>query len=168
VKAAYLTLFRLLGYSYAVSPEGRRIGQHMLGKFYREYGGGNGRKKIQKAKKEAPAFFQPYVNIMRPIDRFDGRQPVGTVEDQLGNACMTPSGKIFGLIVFVRTNIFFCAVLMPFYEEAEGKAAYNEFLQNECPTLLVRECKFEDMRLQIGTQSKESLWPKNNEEFRFD
>jgi len=168
VKAAYLTVFRLLGYSYAVSLEGRRIGQHMLGKFFREHGGNHGRKKIQKAKKEAPAFFQPYVNIMRLIDRFDGRQSVGTVEDQHGKASMTPSGKIFGLIIFVRSVIFFGAVLMPFYEEAEGEAAYNEFMQNESPRLLVRECKFEDMRLQIGTQSKESLWPKNNEEFKFD
>jgi hypothetical protein len=168
VKAAYLTLFRLLGYSYAVSPEGRRIGQHLLGKFFREHAGNHGRKKIQKAKKEAPAFFQPYVNIMRPIDRFEGRQSVGTVEDQHGKACMTPSGKMFGLIIFVRTDIFFCAVLMPFYEDAEGEGAYNEFMQNDCPMLLVRDCKFEDMRLQIDTQSKESFWPKNNEEFNYD
>jgi hypothetical protein len=168
VKAAFLTLFRLLGYSYAVSPEGRRIGQHMLGQFYREHGSNNGRKKIRKARREAPAFFEPFVNIMRLVDWFDGRQSLGTVEDKRGMACMTASGKIFGLKIFVRTDIFFGAVLMPFYEEAEGEAAYNEFLQSDSPMLLVRECEFEDMRLQIGTQSKESFWPKNDEEFKFD
>ena len=107
VKAAYLALFRLLGYSYAISPAGRRIGHEILGKFYRAHG-----HNIREAKKAALEFFRPYVNIMRTIDRFNGKQPIGTIEDQVGKACTTPSGKLFGLIVFIRTDTHFFAVLM--------------------------------------------------------
>src|SRR5262249_14820222 len=37
IKSAFLTLFRELGYAYALSPGGVRLGHHLLGKFFLKF-----------------------------------------------------------------------------------------------------------------------------------
>jgi len=166
IKAAYLTLFKFLGYSYALSADGKKIGYETLGKFYREHGD----KKTVEARKQALDFFRPYVNMMRTIEGFTGKKPLGTIEDHCAKVCITPSGKILGMVVCIRTNTHYYDVLMPYFEEAEGEAAYDEFMRNDSQSLRVHTCQFETERvgLIISQQSREIVWPKNDKEFRFE
>src|SRR5262245_56173772 len=87
IKAAYLTLFRLLGYRYALSGEGIEVGHNILGNFFRQYGD----KSVEDARNEARQWFRPYVNMMRPIVGFSGTPPPGTVEDGVVKVCFGSS-----------------------------------------------------------------------------
>lgn len=66
LKAAYLSLVKILGYSYALSGAGIEVGHGMLGRFYRE----NKTKGRREARRAACDYFRPYVNLMRPIQGF--------------------------------------------------------------------------------------------------
>jgi hypothetical protein len=166
VKAAYLTLFRLLGYSYALSTAGKKIGHDVLGKFYREHG----QKKADEARQAALPFFRPYANMMRTIVSFDGKPPCGTIEDHRGRVCLTPEGVLFGVMVTIRTNTFYYDVLMPCFDVPEADAAYDDFMRNECQSLRVCDCRFDpDNRTAVaGQEAREIVWPKNDAEFTFD
>jgi hypothetical protein len=165
IKATYLTLFKLLGYSYALSADGRKIGYATLGKFFREH-----RDKQSEARKEARHFFRPYVNMMRTIDRFEGPRPLGTIEDGRARVCVMPDGKIFGIEVWIRANQQYYAVLMPYFDEPDGEAAYDEFMRNDDQTVRMHACQFdaEKMSLIVSEQSRVVFWPKNGVEFNFD
>jgi hypothetical protein len=166
IKAAYLTLFKLLGYSYALFADGRRIGGEVLGKFFKEHG----HREKANAKQEALSFFRPYVNMMRTIEGFEGigTSPVGTIEDGLGEVCVTPGGEIFGLVTFIRTNKNYFAVMMPYFQNHKGMGAYDNFLQSNDQAVRVHKCKIDAMRLIVEERTREYVWPKNNLEFTFD
>ena len=166
VKAAHLTLFKLLGYAYALSAPGIEIGRDTLGKFYRLHKG----KSAAEVKEVAKAFFQPYANMMRSIVGFSGEPPTGTVEDGQARVCFSPSGKMFGLIVCVRTDRRYHAVLMPGFSEPEGAAAYFDFLRNDCQSLHVGNCQIDAgmQRMLVSEQAKVIQWPKSDVEFNFD
>lgn len=166
VKMAYLTLFRLLGYSYALNPDGKRIGHDLLGTFYRKHRG----ERVHEAKKAAPDFFRPYVNMMRTISGFTGRgtDPVGTVEDRLLSACVAPSKKIFAMSVYIRTAEQHYSVLLPYYDSSEGEAAFNDFIENENQVLTVHKCQIENKGILIEERSAELFWPKTSGDFNFD
>ncbi len=163
IKAAYLTLFKLLGYSYALSTAGKQVGHELLGRFYREHG----QKSANDARKEGLDFFRPYVNMMRTIEGFTGTVPLGTIESHRADVC-TAAGKIFAILVRVRTNARYFDVLMPCFEEPEGQVIYKEFLHNDGQALRVHECKFENMTLTVSEESREIFWPKNDAEFNLE
>jgi hypothetical protein len=167
VKAAHLTLFKRMGYSYALSPSGQAIGHGMLGKFFKDQGH-YGRRKPREALKDAAEFFRPHVNMMRTIDGFRGSTPRGTVEDGRADFCVTAGGKRFGVIVWVRTNSLYYAVLMPFFDDVEGAVAYDKFMTNSDTVLRVQRCQFEADRILVSQQRRETVWPKGDVSFSFD
>jgi len=80
IKAAYLTLFCLLGYRYALSIAGRYVGHDILGGFFRAASGlSNG-----EAKRVAAQYYRPYVHMVRPIVGVKGTPPRG-----IHQACTT-------------------------------------------------------------------------------
>lgn len=166
IKSAFLTLFRELGYAYALSPGGMRLGRDMLGNFFLEYGNENN----PDVKKGATEFVSAYVNMMRVIDRFDGsgENPVGTVEDGLLNACVSPDRTIFALKVFLRTADKNYSVLAPCYESDQGKTAFDEFLVNDCQELTTQKCQIKDKAITIEERVTPLFWPKNSIAFTFD
>jgi hypothetical protein len=166
IKAAYLTLFRMLGYRYALSCAGLEVGCNILGKFYRMHG----HKPTEEARNEARQWFRPYVNMMRPIEGFSGRAPRGTIEDNVAMVCFGSSGKPFGLIVCIRTNKTFQGVLMPGYDNAESAATYFDFLNNKKEKLRVNYCEFspKDKCWHGSEEPVEVVWPKEHDSFRFD
>lgn len=164
IKAAHLTLFKLLGYSYALSAAGMEIGYSTLGRFYRDHGD----KKPGKARSEAPEYFRPYVNIMRTIDKFTDYAPRGTIQDHRAQVCFTSSGNPFGISVWIRADSRYYAVLMPAFSEPDGAAAYIDFLRNNKQSLRMHTCQFENMGLVVSERWTEIVWPKGDLTFDFD
>jgi hypothetical protein len=163
IKTAYLTLFKLLGYSFALSTAGIQVGNGILGKFYLEHH----QEKADDARKQAVDFFRPYVNMMRTIEGFTGNIPLGTVQDHRAKVC-TANRKTFGILVCVRTNTQYFDVLIPCFEEPEGQADYEEFMRNDSQTIRVHDCKLDNMSVIVSEKSQEIFWPKNNAEFNLE
>jgi hypothetical protein len=161
IKAAYLTLFRMLGYRYALSAAGLEIGHYLLGNFFTNHG----QKSVEDAREAARAWFRPYVNIMRPIERFGGEPPRGTIEDGVAKVCFGSSGNAYAMVVCVRTNTSYQAVLMPVYKNAESAATYHDFLNNNEETLRAHGCEYKtDEKCWHGTPHMiEMRWPKGEE-----
>jgi hypothetical protein len=162
IKSAYLTLFHILGYKYALSPAGIFVGHDILGRFYVE------NKDKPKAEVVAAAipFFQPYVNMMRPIVMYSGPPPRGTVEDRIVKACFGTSGRSYAMIVCVKTNHELHAVFMPAFNHPDLAQVYLDFLNSEGKeTLRIFECKFdEESGCWNGTGEPEEVrWPKGHE-----
>ena len=166
IKAAYLTAFRLLGYRYALSAAGIEVGHYILGNFYSQHG----HKDPDDARAAAKQWFRPFVNMVRPIDSFSGDAPRGTVDDNVAMACFGSSGNAFGMVVCVRTNHKYHAVLLPTYDNAESAATYFDFLKNHNETLPINYCEFNAVdRCWYGTdQPILSVWPKEDASFGFD
>jgi hypothetical protein len=161
IKAAYLTLFRMLGYRYALSAAGIEVGHSILGNFFLEHG----HKSVEEARKAAKEWFRPYVNMMRPIDRFGGPAPLGTIDDGEAKVCFGSSGKPYAMIVCVRTDQMYQAVLMPVYDNPESAATYHEFLNNDEERLRANSCEFSrEERCWNGNEDiLEMNWPKGHE-----
>lgn len=167
IKAGYLTFFQLLGYRYALSLAGSEIGHDILGKFFSLHGG----KSVDAARSEAREWFRPYVNLIRPIERFSGAAPRGTIEDKVAMACFGEySAKAFGLIVCVRTNSTYQAVLMPIFNDGNTAAAYHHFLTSKDETLRVSYCEFhpKERCWHRAEEIIETIWPKQDATFEFD
>jgi hypothetical protein len=162
IKAAYLTLFRVLGYHYALSPAGLLVGNYMLGKFYRE---NQGTPKSQVWAAAVP-FFQPYVNMVRPIAMYSGTAPLGTVEDRTVKACFGGSGRSFAMMVCVRTNQDLHAVLMPAFNHPDAVETYLNFLKEEDKQALrVWTCQYDEQEKcwRGSAEPTEARWPKGSE-----
>jgi hypothetical protein len=163
IKAAYLTLFKLLGYRYALSAAGLGIGHDILGRFYSESLG----KSPSETKTAATEFFRPYVNMMRPIERFTGAPPLGTVEDYRAMTCFGSSGRPFAMVVCVRTDSALHAVFMPGFSHPESVATYHDFMSNNTASFQACECVFEpeNGRWVMSETPAQMVWPKNDVEF---
>jgi hypothetical protein len=164
IKAGYLTLFKLLGYSYAILAAGIEIGHNLLGNFYTDHR----HQKPGEAIKKAATFFRTYVNMMRPIERFTGDAPRGTVEDGLAHVCVTPGRAFFALIVWIRTDNRYHAVMLPAFNEPNGTVAYHNFLHNNEQSLRVQSCRIEPGKVIISQQSKEIIWSKGDPTISFE
>jgi hypothetical protein len=73
----------MLGYEYALSSAGIFVGHDILGAFYQE----NHEKPKEAVLAAGRQFFQPYVNMMRPIVGYSGSPPQGTLNDRAGFSC---------------------------------------------------------------------------------
>jgi hypothetical protein len=166
IKAAHLSLFRLLGYSYVLSGGGIEVGNGILGRFYRAHRD----RQPSEAKAQALAYFRDYVNMVRPIEGFTGERPRGTVEDSTAKACFTSSGRPFALVVCVRTSQQLHAVMMPVLDHADGAAAYMDFMRNDNTSVRLHGCAFdaEARRWLIESEPTEVVWPKNGATFEFE
>ncbi len=162
IKAAYLSLFRVLGYAYALSPAGIMVGHDLLGRFYLDNVG----KRKDDIRAAAVKFFQPYVNMVRPIMMYSGEAPRGTVDDLKVKACFTTSRRAYAIIVCVKTKHSLNAVLMPAFDDPDAVRPYLDFLTDEeNKTLRAWDCKYDPVA-QVWQGSGESSsirWPKGDE-----
>lgn len=63
VKAAHLSLFKMLGYRYVFTPSAYFVGRLMLGEFYLQ----NARVRKRSIEHKAIKFFAPNVHMVRPV-----------------------------------------------------------------------------------------------------
>jgi hypothetical protein len=139
LKAAHLTLFRMLGYNYALSAGGYFTGCNALGSFYMKNRGSNKRDLLMNA----PAHFRHFRNMVRPVvSHTPGLE--GTVSDNQLYICETTDNHRWALVVFIRLPGSLHAVVVPILDHPEGAARFHRFLEAGDSTLLLRFCKYED------------------------
>jgi hypothetical protein len=156
IKAAHLTLFNMLGYSYALSLAGHFVGRQILGEFFLQ----NRDKPKAEVLKHARPFFREFVHMVRPLIScgFDSQ---GTVIDKTFYMCMGSSGSAWAMLVFVKTSHVIHAALMPVFEQAEQAATYLEFLKNGNESIQVAVCRFKQDRWEISNNTMPLNWPKS-------
>jgi hypothetical protein len=167
IKAAYLTLFKMLGYGYALSSGGLEIGRFTLGRFFEE-NNGKSRNEVREA---IPKFFRPYRHIVRPIGEFGGPAPRGTIEDNRVGICFGSSGRPWAMMVFVRIEEDVFAVLMPASDHIDSLDAYRSFREeDEDRWLNVSEAVFEPARghWEACENPFRVFWPKQSGTFDLD
>lgn len=111
--------------------------------------------------------FRPYVNMVRPIDDYDGVSRTGTIENSLGMLCKNERGVFIGMIINVRTNKLMTSVLMPAFDTETSLVAYLNFLENDEEKILLHKCQFaEDKRSLTAEKTMfEACWPKKDVSF---
>jgi hypothetical protein len=161
IKAAYLTLFRIHGYRWALSSSGTSIGYYLLGDFFRE----NQNKKPEEIREALKTTFLKYKHMVRPVTAFtgDGLRD-GTLNDHQTGICLGSSGNGFAEIVHIRVGKLFYGVLMPAFETANSAAAFWDFLNNDNETLRVNRARYdlEKNQVQIEKVPMEVCWPKDD------
>lgn len=155
IKAAYLTLFFLFGYKYALSAAGHFIGRLILGEFFRRYA----KSKKAEIRANANGYFREYVNLVRPVP--EGAFGVaGTIRDQTLLVCWSSSGFPWAVIVFVSAGAFMHAVLLPLSDHPDGFGVYNDFLGNNNEEIAFRFTRFNGSSFEMGKESIRTTWPK--------
>lgn len=163
IKAGYLTLFRMLGYKFALSASGIAVGYSILGDFFRKHH----HLSTPDAVNAARDYFRPHINMVRPIANYDGVSRSGTIENSQGFACSNKNGVCFAFLVYVRTDKLMSGVLMPAFDSEAALVAYLDFLNNDEEHFFLRRCTFaEDKKsVTIDPTPFEATWPKKDESF---
>lgn len=154
LKAAHLTLFEMIGYSYALSPGGRLVGQNILGDFYLANAG------RQKAEviANAATHFSEFVHLVRPVVEAPAHLK-GTINDQKLYVCQDGAIK-WGVIVFVRTTHLLHAALLPVFQDDEGASRFVQFLSNAQEEISARLVRFTGDHWAATKHETVLRWPK--------
>lgn len=172
IKAAYLTLFRLHGYKWALSPGGKSIGYALLGEFFRE----NRSKEPEEIKAALRKTFLRYKNLVRPVKSFTpglqspGIQRKGTLNDFQSGVCIGASGQFFAEIILIRIAKHFFGVFLPAFDNATSAGAYFDFLQNSNETLRVHRTQFDPVnnKFHMEKNPMDVHWPKGEDGFELE
>lgn len=155
IKAAHLTLFKMLGYRYAFSSGGYFVGRNILGEFFLQNQG--------KTKKEilenAHPFFKEFAHMVRPLHSSEITFQ-GTVSDNQLLLCQKHGDIAWATIVFVKTAQTINAVLLPFFDQPEAVDKYFRFLKDENETIEVVLMQFEQEQFKL-LRATTVIWPKN-------
>ncbi len=156
LKAAHLTLFKMLGYQYGLSLAGHFVGHDILGRFFIE----NHDKPKVEVLENAYEHFSEYINMVRPIlpapPEFEG-----TLSDRRLFLCM--SGKqAWAFLILIKTGELLHAVLAPVFDDAENSARYLRFLKKPPATLEATFAQFTNDGWGISPNSNTFKWPDAN------
>jgi hypothetical protein len=160
IKTAHLSLFYLLGYRYAAYPAGRFVGHDVLGTFFQ------GNFKIQKQRPKvltnAHSHFRDFVHMIRPVaaSRLNFQ---GSISDRMMLVCVGASGRLWALIVFVKTATLVHSVLMPTFSDDEAAATFFDFLKNDNETVNVTTGRYDRTQgiWELNPHRNPLHWPKS-------
>jgi hypothetical protein len=143
IKAAHLTLFRMVGYRYALSTGGKLVGKGILGRFFLENRG----QEAKTVRSNGETFFSSFKEMVRPVEVVGDWSFKGTLNDQLVLFCKDKQGVVWGMIVFVDigTKIPLQVVVMPTEDHrnpAMSAVLFNRFLQGELRDFEISRCQF--------------------------
>jgi hypothetical protein len=156
IKAAHLSLFKMLGYQYALRSAGRFVGHDILGKFFLE----NQKRRKRDLPERAVEFFRPFVHMVRPvISTTIGAQ--GTVTDRLMFLCMGGSGMPWAFIVLIKTSEQMHGVMIPSFGDPDQIATFLDFLHNPNSSIHVATCRFAGDKWEISKGTMPMTWPKD-------
>lgn len=155
LKSAYLTLFEILGYDYALSPGGQYIGRQILGEFFLKNYPITSKDKVLN---NARSFFQRYAFLVQPIDTINNDFR-GTISDRKLLICFK-NNVIWAFIIFIRLDNSFQCVLIPTMETKESELIFENFLNNYDEDLEVKNTRFSNKEWYISNQSFHLKWPK--------
>jgi hypothetical protein len=153
LKAAHLSLFRLIGYRYALAASGHFMGWHVLGRYAAE----NMTLDRSAALANAHRHFLQFVNLVRPMAAMPADLQ-GTISDGKLFLCKgTP--KAWAFMVFVRTGNQMHAVLVPVLEDAESADRFVRFLSRPAPRIEATLMRFAGDRWEAGNDVRVIDWP---------
>jgi len=156
IKAAYLTLFEILGYSYTFSAGGQFVGHQILGKFFLA-NHGQMKSVVQES---AFSFFREFASMVRPLlsSGFDFQ---GSITDKMFLVCWSSSGFAWAIIVFIRTGLLLHAVMLPVSDRADMVPTYFDFLRSQNESISVTLCSYEQGQRHWDMKKPSRLtWPK--------
>lgn len=153
IKCAFLTLFHLLGYRYALSSGGRHIGRELLGDYFIKTHDLQRASAIEVAK----SHFRPYSSVVRPVISAS-TDSEGTLTD--GKLFVCGSGPMpWGLGVLIRFSGQTHTVIVPTLLDAESAATYISFLNSPFPRIEVRNGRFFEGRFEAAPSTHMIEWP---------
>jgi hypothetical protein len=156
IKAAHLSLFKMLGYRYALRQAGYFIGRTILGEFFLE----NCEKSKQDLSHRALQFFREFVHMVRPIISTTIEMQ-GTVTDGLAFLCMGGSGSPWAVIVLVKTEEQLYGVMVPTFESPDQIDAFLSFLKNTNSSIRVATGQLEEDKWTVSKDTAQMTWPKD-------
>jgi hypothetical protein len=156
LKAAHLTMFGLMGYSYALRPGGVWLGQ-LLGLFYAE---NIGRSK-ESVLLNALEHFGPFAAMVRPVE---GAPPAftGTVDDRWVHFCWSNDSSDrtpWGILTYVRTGEARHAVVLPALEHQAGADRFLQFLNARGDAFEISLARYEGSRWGMEHARRSVVWP---------
>lgn len=156
LKAAHLSMFSVLGYSWALASAGRFVGLDILGRFF----DANKDRERAVVLEHAREHFREFINLVRPINSELGLLR-GTVSDRYLYLCTGSEGP-WAFMVLVRTDTDFHGVLLPVFEDAERSARYLRFMKDPAPRIQARLARFNGDRWEVSTTEQTLHWPEAN------
>lgn len=154
LKAAHLTMFGLMAYSYALTTAGRFIGWDVLGSFVKANMHLGDRPTVLR---NASTHFLEFFELVRPVATWPHGLE-GTITDRLMFVC-TGSPKPWAFMVFVRTGTDMHAVLLPVMEDDESAARFIRFLRNPWRRVETRLVRFAGDRWEAAEDTRVIDWP---------
>lgn len=156
IKAAHLSLFKMVGYSYAFSASGYFVGRMILGEFFLQ----NHTIRKRDITIRAHEFFRDYVHMVRPvISTTFGAE--GTITDRMMFMCMGSSGVAWAFIVLVKTDEQLHGVMIPTLQSADQVDAFLGFLNNTNSSIQVSTCRFAGDKWEVSQGTMPMTWPKD-------
>ena len=155
IKAAYLTMFNMVGYSYPLSAGGHLVGQDILGTFFLR-NQAFGKSEITT---NARTHFAEFANMVRPL-LAPPSDVCGTVSDRFVFVCRCEADTVWGIIVFVRTSHLVHAALLPILETDRAADRFVTFLKERGCQIRANRCRFDGDKWH-GSRDEETLtWPE--------
>jgi hypothetical protein len=155
IKSAHLTMFKMLGYKYALSSGGYFVGRNILGDFFLQ----NKDKTKKEILESAHPFFKEYAHMARPLDSSEISLQ-GTISDNQILLCQKYGDIAWGFIVFVKTAQTVNAVLLPYFDQPASVARFLDFLKNDNEEIDVALMHFEQGHFEL-TRATKIIWPKS-------
>ncbi|MDB5352690.1 MAG: hypothetical protein JWN86_3937 [Planctomycetota bacterium] len=157
IKAAHLSVFRVLGYRYALKADGILVGRDILGRFSRE----NRDNPRDVVRTNAHSYFREWRHMVRPMVG-SNIQVAGSISDHTFLTCMSSGDRIWGMIVFVGTASLTHAVLIPVFDDVDSVDTYLSFLDNDCEIVHVTTARFDrkEQSWHINPNRRRLLWTK--------
>jgi len=156
LKAAHLSLFKMLGYRYVFTLAGHFVGRMILGEFFLQ----NNKVRKRDIETKAIEFFASNVHMVRPvISTSFGAE--GTITDRKMFMCMGSSGNPWAFIVLVRTGDQMHGVMIPTYQTVDQVDAFIGFTGNSNTSIQVATCSFEGDKWEVSKDTTPMTWPKD-------
>lgn len=154
LKSAHLTLFRMLGYRYALSAGGHFMGKEILGSFFLN----NHRHDKAAVLQNAARHFAEFSSMVRPVSA-DNHEVPATTENNECYLCETSSGVRWAFMAFIRTTDATHAVVVPIFEHQDGVSRFMTFMRTNGAELEARHCLFEDQVFKVSPRTRRFCWP---------
>jgi len=156
MKAAHLSLFKMLGYRYVFTTSGYFVGRTILGEFFLQ----NAKVRKRDIETKAINFFASNVHMVRPvISTTFGAE--GTITDRKMFMCMGGSGVAWAFIVLVKTGEQMHGVMIPTFQTVDQIDTFMGFTRNANTSIQVASCSFEGDKWEISEGTMPMIWPKD-------
>lgn len=156
LKAAHLTAFELMDYTYALSVGGRWLGE-LLGEFYRQ----NRNRSREQVQRHAVEYFRDCTALVRPVE---SAPPVitGTVDDRWVHLCWSDDRedrKPWALLFYIRAAAMLHTVLVPVFEHDAGAIRFAQFLDNSETSFDTSIGQFCGSHWTVASERRRVRWP---------